>query len=74
MMKQVLLIALITIFTFTSFAQDAEVKRLKDESNKTIKNEPAQKEGWIKGGVFNLNLSQGASRNWAAGPEQCVSL
>lgn len=69
MMKQLLLSALITICTINLFAQDAEVKRLKDESNKTVKKEPEQKEGWTKGGVFNLNLSQGASRNWAAGAE-----
>lgn len=59
MMKQIFLTALITISTITAFAQDAEVKRLKDEANKTIKKEPEQKEGWTKGGVFNLNLSQG---------------
>jgi len=70
MMKKIFLAALITISTVTVFAQDAEVKRLKDESNKTVKKEPEQKEGWTKGGVFNLNLSQGASRNWAAGAEQ----
>ncbi|RXK59950.1 DUF3078 domain-containing protein [Lacibacter luteus] len=70
MMKQVMLTAIIAIGTVTSFAQDAEVKRLKDESNKTVKKEPEQKDGWTKGGVFNLNLSQGASRNWAAGAEK----
>lgn len=70
MMKQLLLIAVVVLGTTISFAQDAEVKRLKDESNKTIKKEPEQKDGWTKGGVFNLNLSQGASKNWAAGAEK----
>jgi hypothetical protein len=43
---------------------------MKNESNRDIKKEPEQKEGWTKGGVFNLNLSQGASRNWASGAEK----
>ena len=70
MMKQLLFTAIVAIGAATTFAQDAEVKRLKDESNKTIKKEPEQKEGWTKGGVFNLNLSQGTSKNWAAGAEK----
>ncbi|MFY7840165.1 MAG: DUF3078 domain-containing protein [Lacibacter sp.] len=70
MMKHVTLTAIIAIGTATSFAQDAEVKRMKEESNKTIKKEQEQKDGWTKGGVFNLNLSQGASKNWAAGAEK----
>lgn len=70
MMKQMFLTAMVAVFSMAAFAQDAEVKRLKDESNKTVKKDPEQKEGWTKGGVFNLNLSQGASRNWAAGAEK----
>lgn len=70
MMKQFFFTAIVAVYSMTISAQDAEVKRLKDESNKTIKKEPEQKEGWTKGGVFNLNLSQGASRNWAAGAEK----
>ena len=70
MMKQIFLSAMVFVYCLSIVAQDKEVKRLKDESNKTIKKEPEQKEGWTKGGVFNLNLSQGASRNWAAGAEK----
>lgn len=51
-------------------AQDQEVQKLKKESSREIKKEGEQKEGWTKGGVFTLNLSQGASRNWAAGAER----
>ena len=69
MMKQIFF-SVIMLYSITTVAQDAQVKRLKDESNKTVKKEPEQKEGWTKGGVFNLNLSQGASRNWAAGAEK----
>jgi hypothetical protein len=70
MMKQIFLSAMAVVYCLSIIAQYKEVKRLKDESNKTIKKELAQKEGWTKGGVFNLNLSQGASRNWAAGAEK----
>jgi hypothetical protein len=70
MMKQIFLSAMAVVYCLSITAQDKEVKSLKDESNKTIKKELAQKEGWTKGGVFNLNLSQGASRNWAAGAEK----
>ena len=73
MMKQFILTAVVAVYAITITAQDAEVKRLKDESNKSVKKEPKQKEGWTKGGVFNLNLSQGASRNWAAGRESRLS-
>ena len=51
-------------------AQDAEIKNLQKESIKAIKKEEVQKEGWTKGGIFTVNLSQGASKNWAAGAEQ----
>jgi hypothetical protein len=51
-------------------AQDKQVLQLKKESERTVKKEKEQPEGWTKGGVFNLNLSQGASRNWAAGAEK----
>jgi Protein of unknown function (DUF3078) len=70
MMKQICMSVITIFYCLSIVAQDKEVKRLKDESNKTIKKEPEQKEGWTKGGVFNLNLSQGASRNWAAGAEK----
>ncbi len=69
-MKQTAFLFFSFIFVTGAFAQDAEVKRLKEETNKTVKKDPEQKEGWTKGGVFNLNLSQGASKNWAAGAEK----
>ncbi len=51
-------------------AQDKEVDNMKKERNREIKKDEKQKEGWTRGGVFNLNLSQGASRNWASGAEK----
>lgn len=65
------LVSILVLFiAATVTAQDKQVQNLKNESNKVIKKEAEQKEGWTKGGVFNLNLSQGASRNWAAGAEK----
>ncbi len=51
-------------------SQDKQVQGLKKEAERTVKKDKEQPEGWTKGGVFNLNLSQGASRNWAAGAEK----
>ncbi len=65
------LVSILPLFVVaTVTAQDKQVQTLKNESSKVIKKEEKQKEGWTKGGVFNLNLSQGASRNWAAGAEK----
>lgn len=69
-MKQILL-TLTALFSLTILkAQDQQVQQLKKEANKEIKKDEKQKEGWTKGGVFTLNLSQGASKNWAAGAER----
>jgi hypothetical protein len=69
-MKKIVMMAAAVLITVSLFAQDQQVQNLKNESNKTIKKDEKQPEGWTKGGVFNLNLSQGASRNWAAGAEK----
>ncbi len=64
-------IAFILIVTAGNIkAQDPQVQQIKKETNREVKKDEKQKEGWTKGGVFNLNLSQGASRNWAAGAER----
>ena len=70
MIKQIFAALLLTAAAIGTQAQDKEVQRLKNEAKRALKKEPAQKEGWTKGGVFNLNLSQGASRNWASGAEK----
>ncbi|MFT3846718.1 MAG: DUF3078 domain-containing protein [Lacibacter sp.] len=69
-MKKTILIAAAFFVANAVFSQDAEVKKMKEETKKEIKKDEKQPEGWTKGGVFNLNLSQGASRNWAAGAEK----
>jgi hypothetical protein len=69
-MKQILIFTLILCIHQPLLAQDAQIKNLQKESSKSIKKEEEQKEGWTKGGIFTLNLSQGASKNWAAGAEE----
>ncbi|HVE61320.1 MAG TPA: DUF3078 domain-containing protein, partial [Chitinophagaceae bacterium] len=48
------------------------VQELKNESSKTIKKDPADTIPliWKKGGLFNINLSQGSLSNWAAGGDE----
>lgn len=50
------------------YAQDGTVKDLKAAGTKEVKS--AEKDGWKRGGVFALNINQGALSNWAAGGEQ----
>lgn len=69
-MKQILLTSMFLLLVLITHAQDQQVNNMKKEANREVKKEEKQKEGWTKGGVFNLNLSQGASRNWAAGAER----
>ncbi len=51
------------------FAQDKEIKQLQKESIRSIKKEAGDTipSLWKKGGIYNLNLSQGSLSNWAAG-------
>lgn len=70
MMKKISAFAVAFSLLTCLSAQDAQIKNLQKESSKTVKKEEQQKEGWTKGGIFTLNLSQGASQNWAAGAEQ----
>ncbi|MFN9113939.1 MAG: DUF3078 domain-containing protein, partial [Bacteroidota bacterium] len=70
MMKKITAFAVAFSLLTCLSAQDAQIKNLQKESSKAVKKEEQQKEGWTKGGIFTLNLSQGASQNWAAGAEQ----
>ncbi|HEY0355855.1 MAG TPA: DUF3078 domain-containing protein [Flavisolibacter sp.] len=66
-MKKILVIALMALCIHAG-AQDETVKKLKAEADKSIKKEEdTLQRTWRKGGIFNLNLSQGSLSNWAAG-------
>lgn len=52
-----------------TYGQDETVQKLKTESGKNIKKDPADTVSkiWKTGGLFNINLSQSSLSNWAAG-------
>jgi hypothetical protein len=54
---------------YSVHAQDKTVQDLKGETVKEIKKDLADTtlHTWKKGGIYNLNLSQGSLSNWAAG-------
>lgn len=66
-MKKVL--TAIFIFAFWNlYAQDETVKKLSSDAAVIIKKEAdTLKKEWRRGGVYNINLSQGSLSNWAAG-------
>lgn len=70
-MRNFLLTAAVLI-SLCAHAQDETVKKLKTESDKTIKKDDndTTHQTWKKGGLFNLNLSQGSLNNWAAGGDK----
>lgn len=64
-----------SIFLLSSqavFAQDQSVKQLQADANKTISKDAADTipKVWKTGGLFNLNLNQGALKDWAAGGDR----
>jgi hypothetical protein len=70
-MKKIVLLTA-AIISLHANAQDETVKKLKSESEKSIKKDAADTSDktWKKGGLFNLNLSQGSLNNWAAGGDK----
>lgn len=77
-LKQLIMKKTFTLFFFfiilfvKSNAQDATVQGLKDASGKSIKKDPTDTSAkkWKMGGLFNLNINQGALSNWAAGGDK----
>ena len=66
---------LLLVLLFTSsicLAQDENVRKMRDETTRTIKKEEADtvELAWKRGGFFSVNLSQGSLRNWAAGGDE----
>ncbi|MBS1620739.1 MAG: DUF3078 domain-containing protein [Bacteroidetes bacterium] len=66
---------IVVSFLFISgnlFAQDPSMKQLQSDANKTFKKDPADTTSgkWKTGGLYNLNLNQGALKNWAAGGDK----
>src|SRR5687767_2817388 len=67
-MKYTFLLALV-LFSVAVSAQDESVKKIQNEASRAIKKDPADTIPltWRKGGIYNINLSQGSLNNWAAG-------
>jgi hypothetical protein len=67
-MRRILPLACVLI-GLAGHAQDETVKKLKSETDKTIKKDEKDTTNrvWKKGGIFSLNVSQGSLSNWAAG-------
>ncbi len=67
-MKKPFLVSLV-LLSLSVIAQDESVKKIQSESSRTIKRDPADTIPmvWRKGGIYNINLSQGSLSNWAAG-------
>lgn len=67
-------VILLTLFILGTevFSQDQAVKALQNESNRSIKKDPADTSSniWKKGGVYGINISQGSLSNWAAGGDK----
>ncbi len=60
---------LVLLTCIEAFAQDATVKELKNAAANTIKMDTSykpDKNGWIRGGLFSLNLTQIGNSNWIA--------
>lgn len=55
-----------------SFSQDQTVKQLQGDASKSISKDANDTipKTWKTGGLFNLNLNQGALSNWAAGGDK----
>lgn len=67
-MKYHFLLAFV-FFSISIYAQDESVRKIQAESARVIKKDPADTipSVWKKGGIYNINLSQGSLSNWAAG-------
>jgi len=65
------LLPLLLLAGLAASAQDQTVKSLQADAAKTVAKAPdTATHLWRKGGLFNLNLSQGSLSNWAAGGDK----
>ncbi|HRP31765.1 MAG TPA: DUF3078 domain-containing protein [Agriterribacter sp.] len=73
-MKKILVCAIL-ILTASShllYAQDPTVSGLRKEADRNIQKDPKDTSAqvWKKGGLFSINVNQGALSNWAAGGDK----
>jgi len=61
---------LMFLISLTVFSQDAIIKRLRTDAQRTIKKDKeadTTQKTWKRGGLYGINVSQGSLSNWAAG-------
>jgi hypothetical protein len=63
------ILCLLLCFPIISFSQDESIRKLRSETERAIKKDPADTvpKVWRKGGIYSINISQGSLNNWAAG-------
>ena len=72
-MRRFLLPVFVLLSYVSSFAQDdITIKKLKNELNRSVNRDMMDTIpwNWVKGGVVNLNGTQGSLKNWAAGGDK----
>lgn len=72
MKKFYLSLAICLLAAFTVMAQENTMRKLREETEKKIKNSEKDTTGrlWKKGGTFGLTFNQGSLTNWAAGGDK----
>jgi len=68
-MKNLFVLSLSLLFSFSSFSQDAVIRKLQTESLRSIKKDMDDTtwKTWKKGGAYRISIGQGSLSNWAAG-------
>jgi len=71
-MRRILLIVTAACIYVYSAAQDKDVQKLQSDASKKIEKNPADTipEIWKKGGLFTLNIAEGALDNWVGGGDK----
>jgi hypothetical protein len=71
-MKRLVLLAFFATVSISYLQAQNQIQGLRDESNRTIKKDPADTipQTWKTGGLFNVNFNQAALSNWAAGGDK----
>ncbi|MEP7110413.1 MAG: DUF3078 domain-containing protein [Ferruginibacter sp.] len=68
-MKKLLSLLALTVMSIGAMAQDVTLKDLKAAASKNLNTDTAikaDKNGWIKGGLLSINLTQIGNSNWIA--------
>jgi len=71
-MKKLLTVLLLTVSCISRSQAQNQIHSLKDESNRSITKDPNDTipQIWKTGGLYNLNFTQAALSNWAAGGDK----